>query len=645
MKIVNTQAYKTITVALLVALSGCGGGGSGSSAPVVAPTPTPTPTPTPVPVPTPSTTLSGVVADGYISGATVYLDANNNGLQDAGEASTTTDSAGRFSLAPAASVTQLAGAHLRISGGTDTSTSQPFTSTMSAIVEDAANKPFLPITPLSSLTDAMVSSGAAATIMQAREALVRVIGASSVSVLDKDPLTQAGSEPALLQKMVAMEKALEVLAAADRDASDKPLGAASMQRVSSALGAEIVRQAAAQGTGSAALSSVASLIAGAVERQAKFFAHPAAIRDTVALATDVANLTEASVAIGLSAILQVTPNSSGAALSSALAAQVDSRLSAIAKLQRDTIAAATAIGTTPPAAGTPALRLGDVAITSGADVSTQALVQAAKSLGAIPSASAVPSAELLALQNTMAPVPTPTPPPTPTPAPVPELPSVAVQLDQTPGTALAPAAWNAAASKVTYNDDAGIASFAAISNFGADDAIVFAGIAQSQVAVSSQGSNVTLTVNSGGAVSSIVLSNVITAGQVVYDVASFNALPVGDIRFGGVQLAQSRVLDALGGTLVSAATIDVSNGSYTLTDDALLPSVVRITGFGANDTLQWLHTSASLVAVSSKGTDVTFVVNQAGAVSSVTIVGVIPAGALVFDVGSFNALGVGKVQF
>lgn len=42
--------------------------------------------------------LSGVVADGWISGATVFRDTNNNGVLDAGEASTTTGAQGQFSL-------------------------------------------------------------------------------------------------------------------------------------------------------------------------------------------------------------------------------------------------------------------------------------------------------------------------------------------------------------------------------------------------------------------------------------------------------------------------------------------------------------------------------------------------------------------
>ena len=190
-----------------------------------------------------------------------------------------------------------------------------------------------------------------------------------------------------------------------------------------------------------------------------------------------------------------------------------------------------------------------------------------------------------------------------------------------------------------------MASFASISGFGANDAIAFTAAAQNLVAVASQGTNVTLTVNLNGVVSSIVLQNIISAGQVVYDVASFNALPVGDIRFNGVQIPQATSLDSKGGTLTSPVTVDASTGSYTFSDDAALASVVRITGFGADDALKLTNTTASNVAVSSQGGNVSLVVNQSGTISSITVVNVVPSGGIVYDVTSFNALPVGNVQF
>ncbi|WP_051090307.1 pullulanase-type alpha-1,6-glucosidase [Psychromonas ossibalaenae] len=84
-----------LAAAVSLALSACNG--SDSSDPV--PTPDPTPTPVPAPVPTPETTpLNGKVIDGYISGATVFLDKNRNSVLDDGEPSALSDGEGAYSL-------------------------------------------------------------------------------------------------------------------------------------------------------------------------------------------------------------------------------------------------------------------------------------------------------------------------------------------------------------------------------------------------------------------------------------------------------------------------------------------------------------------------------------------------------------------
>lgn len=62
--------------AIAALLAGCLGGGSGS----------------------PGATLSGIVADGYLSNVNVCLDTNSNGVCDAGEPSATTDANGAYTI-------------------------------------------------------------------------------------------------------------------------------------------------------------------------------------------------------------------------------------------------------------------------------------------------------------------------------------------------------------------------------------------------------------------------------------------------------------------------------------------------------------------------------------------------------------------
>jgi hypothetical protein len=78
----SRAALFAATISTFVAVAGCGGGGGTEAAPP------------------PSVSLSGVVIDGPIQGATVCLDLDGNGRCDAGEpASTPTDTQGRYTIA------------------------------------------------------------------------------------------------------------------------------------------------------------------------------------------------------------------------------------------------------------------------------------------------------------------------------------------------------------------------------------------------------------------------------------------------------------------------------------------------------------------------------------------------------------------
>ncbi|CAN7309869.1 hypothetical protein LJR220_001628 [Bradyrhizobium sp. LjRoot220] len=68
----------------------------------------------------------GNAVDGYISGSTVFVDFNENGILDNGEFSTTTDANGAYALPLGL------GGSIVITGGTDTSTHLPFNTTLTA---------------------------------------------------------------------------------------------------------------------------------------------------------------------------------------------------------------------------------------------------------------------------------------------------------------------------------------------------------------------------------------------------------------------------------------------------------------------------------------------------------------------------------
>jgi VCBS repeat-containing protein len=90
--------------------------------------------------------ISGLAEDGYIAGATVFADANHNGILDAGEAHTTTNADGSFTLNGGSGP-------LVMFGGTDISTNLSFTGVLSAPAGSTV------VTPLTTLIAAIVATG------------------------------------------------------------------------------------------------------------------------------------------------------------------------------------------------------------------------------------------------------------------------------------------------------------------------------------------------------------------------------------------------------------------------------------------------------------------------------------------------------
>jgi Ca2+-binding RTX toxin-like protein len=114
--------------------------------------------------------------DGYLSGATVFADANGNGQLDLGEASATTDSSGSFSLTGGSG-------QLVAVGGTDVSTGLPFKGQLSAPAGS------MDITPLATLLNDLSSDPAA------EEKILTALGLPAgldLTTLDPIAAAQAG---------------------------------------------------------------------------------------------------------------------------------------------------------------------------------------------------------------------------------------------------------------------------------------------------------------------------------------------------------------------------------------------------------------------------------------------------------------------
>jgi Ca2+-binding RTX toxin-like protein len=121
-------------------------------------------------------TVSGQAIDGYIEGATIFADANGNGVYDDGEAQTVTGTDGVYSL-------ENAEGSLILSGGIDAATNLAFTGILKA--PDGSSV----ITPVTTLISSLVEQGTVSSVADAQTVLKDAFGiGATVDLLSFDPV-------------------------------------------------------------------------------------------------------------------------------------------------------------------------------------------------------------------------------------------------------------------------------------------------------------------------------------------------------------------------------------------------------------------------------------------------------------------------
>lgn len=109
---------------------------------------------------------------------------------------------------------------------------------------------------------------------------------------------------------------------------------------------------------------------------------------------------------------------------------------------------------------------------------------------------------------------------------------------------------------------------------------------------------------------------------------------------GGTTIASN--LDTKGGTIQEPVTFNAGTNAFAFTDAQATENYIRISGFGADDTLAFDWTAAN-VSYANDGVDVILTVNNGGTVSQVVLEGVASPTDLIYDLTSFNALSVGDL--
>lgn len=165
-----------------LALSGCGGGGGTSSTTTSS-----------------STSLSGTVVDGYVMGATVCIDLNNNGLCDNGEPSAITGNNGGFTL-PVNSINETNGKTLLVIGGTDADTGAQLTTPLTSIIDTTLTKQV--VTPTTTLVHAYVSLDNM-SLAVAKQRVASRLGINSNSIY-QDPVANYDNDPETYARTAAL---------------------------------------------------------------------------------------------------------------------------------------------------------------------------------------------------------------------------------------------------------------------------------------------------------------------------------------------------------------------------------------------------------------------------------------------------------
>ncbi|MDZ4254442.1 MAG: cadherin domain-containing protein, partial [Sulfuritalea sp.] len=158
---------------------------------------------------------SGVVADGYIRGAQIYIDTNNNGLAEAGEAlaGVVTNANGNFIL-PAGTPAGV----ILATGGVNIDTGVPNTMVFKAPSGSTV------LSPLTTLVQTMIAQNPGTSVATASAAVVTALGlAGGTDLTTYDPLAalaaNAGDAAALLIQKAAAQVATLVDLASDAPAA------------------------------------------------------------------------------------------------------------------------------------------------------------------------------------------------------------------------------------------------------------------------------------------------------------------------------------------------------------------------------------------------------------------------------------------
>ena len=223
------------------------------------------------------------------------------------------------------------------------------------------------------------------------------------------------------------------------------------------------------------------------------------------------------------------------------------------------------------------------------------------------------------------------------------------------GNALTQATVDAAGAN-SFTEDANVANFVKITNFGSDDTITVSNALTSAYSFTSQGSDIRISyTNASGVVNDITLVGVVSPGTFIGSEADAEAALGRDFfkTTTSSESASTRSLDV--GTASATATVSGAGAAVTFTDDATRNSYVKITDFTLGDLIRVTGASEGQYNFSSRDLDddgsaddlsISYSDAGSGVVNDIQILNVVSPTAFVFDKATaVSAVGFNFITF
>ena len=178
MKLQQKLLHSLGFIFLTFTIIGCGGGSDGSSPSL----------------PNTNKYISGVAVDGYLNGATVFLDLNANNTLDSDEPNTKTKFDGSYSLKIPKDINS--SEQIVVFGGIDIDTDKEFTGILKNRIDNKDKDNKLNLTPITTLTIQLLQEDFSLSLTQAKDLLYKFIDINASDSV-KDPVASYSTNPNL----------------------------------------------------------------------------------------------------------------------------------------------------------------------------------------------------------------------------------------------------------------------------------------------------------------------------------------------------------------------------------------------------------------------------------------------------------------